>query len=469
MPSDLAAGIPAAEAEAAALARTIAAQQVQMDVLSEQYDQATVALAQVDAQIAATDSDLAAARRATTTARRELRIAALNAYMDDTSLSDAVDFFASGSDAALARQEYQNTALGNVAHALARLRSRQRRLDSTSARLHAEQTAATTKAHAVATAAHQAQGLSQAARATLAQVQGHRAVLVAQQAAQQAAQADAAAAAARADAQQQAARQAAQQAAAAAQVAQTLAAGTPTAGAATAAANQAAGAAGGDGRGSATSSPPAAGPESTGAASSGGGGGLNGSGPAAATTTTTTTTTTAKGSGGSGAGGAGRGGAPSSGSGANGSSSRSGGTGGPPPPQLTGPVGTGLPEQPGGAGAVALRAAESYLGVPYAWGGASRSGVDCSGLVLLAWRAAGVDLLHSAALQYADSTHIPLSQVQPGDLLFYDLDGTGIDHVVMYVGSGVYGADTIIQAAYPGTVVEFDPLWYGGLVGAARP
>ncbi len=72
-------------------------------------------------------------------------------------------------------------------------------------------------------------------------------------------------------------------------------------------------------------------------------------------------------------------------------------------------------------------------------------------------------------LQRSESTPVPLSQVQPGDLLFYDLGGDGIDHVVMYVGSGPYGADTIIQAAHTGTVVEFDPIWYFGLVGAGRP
>ena len=77
--------------------------------------------------------------------------------------------------------------------------------------------------------------------------------------------------------------------------------------------------------------------------------------------------------------------------------------------------------------------------------------------------------MHSAAIQYDQSTPIALSQVRPGDLLFYDLDGSGIDHVVMYVGSGLYGADTIIQAAHTGTVVEFDPVWYFGLVGAGRP
>lgn len=130
---------------------------------------------------------------------------------------------------------------------------------------------------------------------------------------------------------------------------------------------------------------------------------------------------------------------------------------------------------PQAAGLAAVHGAMQYLGVPYVWGGESHAGVDCSGLTALAWANAGVSLPHSAADQYAISRHIPLNQLEPGDLLFYDFSGTGIDHVVMYVGpvldgqATAYGNGTIIQAAHTGTVVTFDPVWYEGLVGAARP
>ncbi len=130
---------------------------------------------------------------------------------------------------------------------------------------------------------------------------------------------------------------------------------------------------------------------------------------------------------------------------------------------------------PTAAGLAAVHGAMQYLGVPYVWGGTSSAGVDCSGLTKLAWAAAGVTLPHSAADQYASFPHVSLTSLEPGDLLFYDLSGGGIDHVVMYVGptldgqSTAYGTDTIIQAAHTGTVVTFDPLWYFGLVGAARP
>ena len=119
-----------------------------------------------------------------------------------------------------------------------------------------------------------------------------------------------------------------------------------------------------------------------------------------------------------------------------------------------------------------MQTAQSYLGVPYVWGGASTSGVDCSGLTMLAWAKAGVALTHSAWYQYQESQHITLQQIEPGDLLFYWFPQDGSDpvtHVAMYVGSGPYGAQTIIQAPDTGQTVQEVPMYYYGLVGVGRP
>jgi cell wall-associated NlpC family hydrolase len=118
-------------------------------------------------------------------------------------------------------------------------------------------------------------------------------------------------------------------------------------------------------------------------------------------------------------------------------------------------------------GAIALATAQSYLGVPYVWGGASSSGLDCSGLTMLAWRAAGVSLLHNAYLQYKATTRIALSNLQPGDLLFYYFIGDGIGpvtHVAMYAGNNM-----VIQAPETGQSVSYHALYTFGLVGVGRP
>lgn len=112
---------------------------------------------------------------------------------------------------------------------------------------------------------------------------------------------------------------------------------------------------------------------------------------------------------------------------------------------------------------IAIRAAESYLGVPYVWGGASRSGVDCSGLIMLAYEAAGVDFPHYSGAQYEDTARVPLYDIQPGDLLFYGPGGD--EHVAMYVGGGM-----MIEAPEAGEVVHITPIrLYGGFVGLGRP
>jgi cell wall-associated NlpC family hydrolase len=123
-------------------------------------------------------------------------------------------------------------------------------------------------------------------------------------------------------------------------------------------------------------------------------------------------------------------------------------------------------------GLAAVKGAEKLLGVPYVWGGASAKGVDCSGLVMLAWASAGISLEHGATAMWEESRPVAIAKLAPGDLLFYHFSDDGsfpITHVVMYVGSGPYGSETAIQAASPGTNVSYVPMYFYGFVSAGRP
>ena len=91
-----------------------------------------------------------------------------------------------------------------------------------------------------------------------------------------------------------------------------------------------------------------------------------------------------------------------------------------------------------GGASTAIATAQSYLGVPYVWGGESYGGVDCSGLTMLAWGSAGVDLPHLSRAQYGYGTHVPIGSMEAGDLIFWSSNGTqsGIYHVAIYLGGG---------------------------------
>ena len=108
---------------------------------------------------------------------------------------------------------------------------------------------------------------------------------------------------------------------------------------------------------------------------------------------------------------------------------------------------------PAAAGKVAkvLKYAYAQLNKPYRFGGAGERTFDCSGLVMRAWASAGVSLSHSAAAQQRSGRRVPLSQLQPGDLVFW---GNPAYHVGIYVGGG-----KILDAPHTGTVVQIQPIW----------
>ena len=84
------------------------------------------------------------------------------------------------------------------------------------------------------------------------------------------------------------------------------------------------------------------------------------------------------------------------------------------------------------AGAIAW--AKSKLGAQYVWAGEG-PGYDCSGLVTMAYRSQGIYLTHWSQAQYSEGTRVPVSQAQPGDLIFWNWDGGNIDHVAIYLGN----------------------------------
>lgn len=71
------------------------------------------------------------------------------------------------------------------------------------------------------------------------------------------------------------------------------------------------------------------------------------------------------------------------------------------------------------AAKVVIKEAEKYLGVRYQWGGMSKSGVDCSGLMVLAFKAAGIELPRTSGAQYKFGTPVKRKNLQPGDLVFF--------------------------------------------------
>ncbi|GAA2777503.1 C40 family peptidase [Saccharopolyspora taberi] len=108
----------------------------------------------------------------------------------------------------------------------------------------------------------------------------------------------------------------------------------------------------------------------------------------------------------------------------------------------------------------AIGYAHAQLGKPYVWGAAGPDTFDCSGLTQMAWNAAGVKIPKHSQTQYDQGgVHVPLSQAQPGDLVFWGhgRDPQSVHHVALYLGD-----NEVLHAPQPGESVERTKMWDGG-------
>jgi cell wall-associated NlpC family hydrolase len=92
-----------------------------------------------------------------------------------------------------------------------------------------------------------------------------------------------------------------------------------------------------------------------------------------------------------------------------------------------------------------VRTALAERGVPYVYGGDSRSGFDCSGLVRFVYSRIGITLPHYSGSQWDHGIPVPRWALKPGDLLFF----RGLGHVAIYIGHGL-----MVHAPHTGTVVQ---------------
>lgn len=130
------------------------------------------------------------------------------------------------------------------------------------------------------------------------------------------------------------------------------------------------------------------------------------------------------------------------------------GTGTTSAPSPTTPTGSSQAEK-------AIAFARDQLGKPYVWGATGPDSYDCSGLTQAAFKAAGIDLPRTTWDQVNVGPRIALSDLRPGDLVFFYSD---ISHVGLYIGNG-----EMIHAPHTGTVVKIAPITEMPFYTGTRP
>lgn len=100
------------------------------------------------------------------------------------------------------------------------------------------------------------------------------------------------------------------------------------------------------------------------------------------------------------------------------------------------------------AGNAVLEIASRYVGVPYVYGGSTPAGFDCSGFVSYVYAQLGISLPHSSEAYPGMGTHVSRADARPGDIIWSP------GHVAIYAGG-----NTQIDAATPGTTIQFRSIW----------
>lgn len=128
----------------------------------------------------------------------------------------------------------------------------------------------------------------------------------------------------------------------------------------------------------------------------------------------------------------------------------------PPPQMLAGPA----------LGAQIVESAKQYLGVPYVWGGSTPQGFDCSGLVGYVFEQQQISLPRTSRQLYQTGTSIAKTQLQPGDLVFFNTSGAGVSHVGISLG----GTQFISATSSAGVKIDTldEGYWSARYLGARR-